>query len=202
MRFNQFQAIISPARVNRYLLATGGNTRKAMTLYRQNLRLSQELFTMISCFEITLRNQIDQHYAIHFGTSWLRHSVVHGGMFISNPNCRLTVTNIREAITKLGVHYTHFKLVAELGFGFWRYMFAAHQYQAAGRTLLSIFIARPPSTPTIQNNARFVFNQLMAINDIRNRIAHHEPVCFLPGQPVKHTGYARQNYATIQQLFQ
>lgn len=30
-----------------------------MTLYRKNLQLSRELFTIISCFEIALRNAID-----------------------------------------------------------------------------------------------------------------------------------------------
>lgn len=33
-------------------------------------------------------------------------------------------------------------------------------------------------------------------------MAHHEPICFLPGQPVKSTTYARQHYNMILQLFQ
>ncbi len=33
-------------------MACGGNTIKAMTLYRYNLKLSQELLTVISCFEV------------------------------------------------------------------------------------------------------------------------------------------------------
>jgi hypothetical protein len=61
MKYNEFEKIISPERLNRYLLANNGNTKKAMTLYRLNLRLSQELFTVISCFEITLRNAINRH---------------------------------------------------------------------------------------------------------------------------------------------
>jgi hypothetical protein len=187
--------------MNRYLTATGNNSKKAMTLYRENLRLSQELFTIISCFEIALRNSINQHYTDHFGASWLRQSVAPGGMFLINPKCRITVSTVADAIMKLGANYTHFKLVAELGFGFWRYMFAPHQYQAAGQTLLAIFPARPQSGPGIQYNARFVFNQLIRVNNIRNRIAHHEPICFLPGQPVKDTGYVRQHYSLIRQMF-
>ena len=35
----------------RYVNACGGDTRKAMTLYRYNLRLSQEVFTVICCYE-------------------------------------------------------------------------------------------------------------------------------------------------------
>lgn len=45
--------------MKRYLDATNGDTSQAMTLYRDNLHLSQEVFTVVSCFEIALRNAID-----------------------------------------------------------------------------------------------------------------------------------------------
>ncbi|MEO8146514.1 MAG: hypothetical protein ABI723_02695 [Bacteroidia bacterium] len=89
-----------------------------------------------------------------------------------------------------------------MGFGFWRYMFAANQFTATGKTLLKIFPAKPSSTPAIQYNNTFVFNQLAQINNLRNRIAHHEPICFQSGQPIKNTTYARQHYGLILQLFQ
>jgi hypothetical protein len=69
-------------------------------------------------------------------------------------------------------------LVADLGFGFWRYMFAQHQFNATGRILLRVFPAKPTSTPAIQYNHTFIFNQLAQINNLRSRIAHHEPICF------------------------
>jgi transposase-like protein len=67
MLYSDFENIISPPRMNRYLHACNGNSRKAMTLYRKNLKLSQELFTIISCFEIALRNAVDVHYLNQFG---------------------------------------------------------------------------------------------------------------------------------------
>lgn len=201
MRYIDFQNIMSPVRMNRYLTAVGNDTKKAMTLYRKNLQLSQELFTVISCFEIALRNAIDKHYTSTIGNDWLRNAVMPGGMF-DNRNCRFTVRDINDAMSKLNQAYTHNKLVAELGFGFWRYMFARHQFAAAGRTLLSILPAKPTSTMAIQYNHTYIFNELEKINKIRNRVAHHEPVCFVPGQPVKNTTYARQQYAVIMQLFQ
>lgn len=188
-------------RMNRYLTACGGNSRKSMTLYRKNLLLSQELFTIIGCFEIALRNSIDKHYNIAFGNDWLKNAASPSGLFDS-PGSRLTQRAINEALGKLRHSYTHYKLVAELGFGFWRYLFANHQYSSAGNTLLRIFPSKPRSTPSLQYNQRFVFNQLADINKIRNRIAHHEPICFVPRQPIKDTGYVRQNYNLILQLFQ
>ena len=46
--------------MERYVTACGGDTRKAMTLYRYNLQVSQEMFTIVSCFEVALRNAIDR----------------------------------------------------------------------------------------------------------------------------------------------
>ncbi len=81
-------------------------------------------------------------------------------------------------------------------------MFASHQFLLAGQSLLAIFPAKPQSTPTMQYNASFVFNQLSKINKIRNRIAHHEPICFIIGQSIKDTTFARQHYTLLLQLFQ
>lgn len=201
MKYQEFEQIMSSPRMSRYLTACGGQSKQAMTLYRLNLRLSQELFTIISCFEVTLRNSIDNHYSAIHGSDWLRTSVQQGGIF-DNRGTQLSANIIQDVIRNLGLHYSHNKVVAGLGFGFWRYLFAPNQYQTAGRTLLRIFPARPRSSATMQYNNLFVFNQLAQINEIRNRVAHHEPICFLNGRTVKDTIFVRQHYASILQLFQ
>ncbi len=86
MRYNDFERIVSSARMSRYYIACGNNSRKAMTLYRKNLKLSQELFTIISCFEIALRNSIDKLCISNFGNAWLCDSAISGGFF-DNRNC-------------------------------------------------------------------------------------------------------------------
>jgi hypothetical protein len=58
MNFIDFKHILSNDRLQRYLIACGNDTRKTMTLYRLNLNLSQEVFTLLSCFEVALRNAI------------------------------------------------------------------------------------------------------------------------------------------------
>jgi len=200
MRYSDFESIMTSARMNRYLLASGGNTRKAMTLYRKNLQLTQNLFTVISCFEVALRNAVNAQAVPVFGNDWLRDAAAPGGIFDNN-RCRLTCDNINDAIGKLYI-YSHHKLVAELGFGFWRYIFAQHQFNATSRIMLRVFPGKPTSTPTIQYNNTYIFNQLARLNDLRNRMAHHEPICFLPQHPVKNTTFARQHYHLILQLFQ
>lgn len=187
--------------MHRYLGASGHDSKKAMTLYRKNLKLSQELFTIISCYEVALRNSIDRLYTQQYGGNWLRDSAINGGIF-DTPTCINTRNIINKALTKLGLAYTHFKLLAAMDFGFWRYLFAQPQFHAGGQTLLAVFPAKPRSTPAIQYNHTFVFIQLGQINELRNRIAHHEPICFANGAAVKNTAYARQHYNLILQLFQ
>ena len=66
-------------RMQKYVQACGGDTRRAMTLYRYNLKLSQEMFTMVSCFEVALRNRIDKQMTIRLGNDWLRDAVLPNG---------------------------------------------------------------------------------------------------------------------------
>ena len=59
MKYSEFEDAISPERMHRYVLACANDTKRAMTLYRYNLRLSQEMYAIISCFEVSLRNKIN-----------------------------------------------------------------------------------------------------------------------------------------------
>ena len=200
MRYSDFEKVMSSARMSRYLAATGNDSRKAMTLYRKNLQLSQEMFTVISCFEVALRNKINEHYVFQHGNDWLRDSINHGSFF-SVAQCANTKRLIRKSLGKLNV-YTHPKLLATFDFGFWRYLFAQPQFFAGGQTLLQVFPSKPTSTIAIQYNHTYIFTQLQLINEFRNRIAHHEPICFQPGSTLINTTNTLQQYNLILQLFQ
>lgn len=200
MRYIEFEKIMSAPRMNRYLTACAGDSKKAMTLYRCNLNLSQQMFTIISCFEIALRNKIDEHYTGIYGNDWLKNSVQTGGFFNVRKTYR-TKKTVVASLTKLNSNYTHNKLIAEMDFGFWRYLFAKPQFNAAGKTLLRIFPAKPRSTPSVQYNQTFVFEELMKINNLRNRIAHHEAICFKSGHNIIDTGYVSRHYTLILNLF-
>jgi len=201
MKYSEFEKIMSFSRMNRYEVACGRDSRKAMTLYRMNLRLSQELFTVISCFEVAIRNAIDREYTARLGADWLRDVANAGGIF-DKGNCIRTKEIIGRALTKLGRNYTHHKLLTDMDLGFWRFLFAQPQFSAGSHTLLKVFPSKPKSSATMQYNNHFVFNELRNTNDLRNRIAHHEPICFEFSRPVKSTTYARQQYALLRQFFQ
>ena len=52
MKYADFEVLMSAPRMKRYEKACKSDTRKALTIYRHNLRLSQEMFTVLSCFEV------------------------------------------------------------------------------------------------------------------------------------------------------
>lgn len=202
MKYSEFEQILSQERLQRYLLACNNDTRKAMTLYRYNLRLSQELFTLISCFEVALRNAIDRQMVANFGQDWLRDAILPAGIF-SGAKCVDTSKIISRSYVKLNLHnsYSHSKLVAEMEFGVWKYMFSAPQYKASGKILLRIFPNKPKSSANQQYNNSYVFNKLDGINNLRNRIAHHEPICFLHNSAIVDTTYVMNLYGRIYDLF-
>lgn len=88
-----------------------------------------------------------------------------------------------------------------MDFGFWRYTFARHQFFAGGQSLLAIFPAKAISTRTSRYDHNYIFTELEKINSFRNRLAHHEPVCFLSGHPIKDTAFAHHHYALMCRLF-
>ena len=202
MIYKDFEEAISPERMSKYKAACNQDTRRAMTLYRYNLKLSQEMFTLISCFEVTLRNKIDREMRSHHGNDWLRDFILPGGTFDRDPRVQQTQKIIKKAYEELlrSRHYTHTKLLSAMEFGIWKFMFNNVQYRLGGRCLLRIFPNKPTSTATQQYDNTYVFGILNEINVMRNRIAHHEPICF--GTPTCiDTQKVLDCYAKIMQMF-
>lgn len=69
-----------------------------------------------------------------------------------------------------------------------------------GQTLLHIFPKKPTSTRQHRYDNSYVFQELDYINKLRNRIAHHEPICFSRPNPIIDTSYAFNQYTRIIRL--
>lgn len=195
MNFSKFEHIVSSERLQRYLMACDGNKAKAITLYRRNISVSIEMFAVVGAFEVALRNSIDRIMKTYFGNDWLRDAIMPGGIF-DIPACRDHAKIIRSAYEKLNRKgcYTHTNLLSKMEFGIWKYMFSSPQFRASNRVLLQVFPNKPTSTREMQFNNTFIFNELDRVNSLRNRIAHHEPICFP-------TGYATITASYIQYIY-
>lgn len=163
------------------------------------------MFALISVFEVSLRNKIDKEMRNIHGNDWLRDFVMPGGIFDTDQRVEGTKKIIKKAYEGLlrNGRYAHSKLLAEMEFGVWKFMFNNVQYRLSGRCLLNIFPNKPTSTPSCHYDNTFVYNELDKINALRNRIAHHEPICFGYSYPVTiSTQRATDCYGTMMNLYQ
>ncbi len=196
MNPQDIERAFSIPRFDRFVLAAKGDMPKALDLYRSNVRLSFKLFAILSVFEVVLRNAIDSYYTTQFGHDWLLNQIGASG-FLAKKGCEKSRENVSKAIQNLGSKYTHDKTVASLSFSFWRYLFASKEFAAAGYTLLNVFPFKPRG---ITYNHTYVFSTLYEINEIRNRIAHHEPICFAPNHNFVSCWPCMQAYMSICEL--
>lgn len=201
MDYSNFLGAVSSERFSRYLSACAGNRAKAIMLYRLNQRLSREMFSIVSCLEVGLRNKIDSILAVSLGTDWLRDSILPGGIF-DQPSTQKTkkiIDKVYQEIISKG-HYAPSKLLSKMEFGIWKYMYAGPQYTSTGRVLLQVFPNKPKSTKLNRYDNTFIFGELNDINELRNRIAHNEPICFVPNTTTKSSEYAIAQYDKLFRL--
>lgn len=179
-------------------MACNENRNRALILYRYNIKASIEMFAVVGAFEVALRNAINKVMSECFGDNWLRDAVLPGGLF-DIYQCRDHARIIKSAYEKLLRQncYSHDNLLSKMEFGVWKYMFSSPQFRASGRVLLTVFPNKPKSTRFIQYNNTYLFNELDRVNSLRNRIAHHEPICFPTGFAVISTSYIESIYSKI-----
>ena len=172
MKYLDYEKAFSKARLNNYLNACGGDPVAALTLYRYNIILCQKFYGVLNIFEVVFRNAINRHFIAQFSDpDWIRHQLVSGGMLETHPQKAVVdkiITNLDNA-----AQYTNDRVVSSVSFGFWTYLFTKEPFRRGGKKLLKIFTAKTPGL-----GQRAVYNELQTIKAFRNRIAHHEPICF------------------------
>ena len=68
----EFQQLFSNARTDRYLVACGNDATRAQALYAANLKLAGAFNPLLACFEVALRNRLNEVLAMHFADpNWL-----------------------------------------------------------------------------------------------------------------------------------
>ncbi|MEX3954603.1 Abi family protein [Trinickia sp. EG282A] len=162
---------LTRSRLNKYLQAAKGNEQQALRLYIMNAKLSAAFLFDFHYFEIALRNKFDAELAATFGTEW----------FSDESLLALLDKRFRDALRKAqndagrtfpqGRPMPPSKVVAELTFGFWTGLTdSRYEHKLWVPCLHKAFSpAKPPK--------RASFNVLLErLRQVRNRVAHHEPV--------------------------
>ena len=188
MDFKTSQKLYSVPRMRKYLNACAGNKQKAMQLYRYNVRLCQRFYGALNLFEVMLRNAINVHYASYYSDpDWIVNQDDTGKLLEYNKD---EIRQTEAGYRRRGI-YNNDKMVASLTMGFWTKLFSKKRYKRGGKTLLQIF----PNKRKGKNQAD-VYKDLTHIREFRNRIAHHEPICF-DGSGNISTAFARRHYQLI-----
>ena len=190
MKYLEFERLLSLARVGRFARAMNHNRQKTILLYRYNIYLSQRMFGVMHIFEIALRNKIDAHYKTHFQQNdWLLRQSRNGGAFYGLRSASIIESHYQKLIAKH--QYTHDRLFSELSFGFWTTLFDRSTFRAGGQKIHTIFTSRPNGT-----HQKRINQDLDKIRQFRNRIAHHQPLCFNASDEVD-LSYLKERYRLI-----
>ncbi|MBR1934304.1 MAG: Abi family protein [Prevotella sp.] len=174
--------------MRKYLNACAGNKGKTMQLYRYNLRLCQRFYGALNLFEVMLRNAINEHYAGYYSDPDRIVNQAGTGKLLEYNKDEIRQTE--AGYRRRGI-YNNDKMVASLTMGFWTKLFSKKRYKRGGKTLLQIF----PNKMKGKNQAD-IYKDLTHIREFRNRIAHHEPICF-DGNGNISTAFARRHYLLI-----
>ncbi len=187
MKFRDFRKYFSTLRVNRYLLATGNSTGKAVKLYKANLKISQAFHPLLGVFEVVFRNRLNDILTAHFtDPDWI---INQKGGFMSDPSLRFIYKRTRQQKTndflkreinkaekrlhKTRTPITSGKIIAEQTLGFWTDLFEVHHYRLLKGKPIQIFQTLPSGYGRKEVN-----DELDKVRRFRNRINHNEPICF------------------------
>jgi len=163
-------ALLSPARINPYLTACAGRQDQALSLYRWNSTIAAAFFEDLGHLEVMLRNALDQRLVIRQQRRNRQQEWFDDPAVPLAPRARTDIHEARRRASVTGASTPRGKIIAELNFGFWRFL-VARQYQA---TLWPDLARAFPNAP--RRALTLVEDPLKRLHRLRNRIAHHEGI--------------------------
>lgn len=136
-------------------------TRKGLRRYEYNTSLSEALYPVIQGFEVALRNAVHNRLAVDYSVEWL-------DTFDFRASEKDAVEQAKQQIQEKPQTLTTDRVVAELNFGFWVRLFSAEYAETLWGPSLSKIVS--------VKDRRALYNRLIEIKTLRNRIAHHNRI--------------------------
>lgn len=166
-------------------------------LYAWNESISNVFWVVVSRIEIILRNHINHILIKSIGKDWLDVKQAQANRIFFTQAQEKQIDKANRKLSNIGKPITNDRLVAELNMGFWLsfydIQFALKPSEAKNKqigwkyfipNMMTGFVDYPNQNQNIdktrywsrQNNIDKLISQLNIAKEIRNRIAHHEPV--------------------------
>ena len=166
-------------RLASYLAATAGDVRAAIELYDWNTQVGAALYEDLGRLEVLFRNAIDVALVTHgqargWSQVWYRRRQ----LFSGKPGRRAwaDVEAARNRATRRGRTEVHGKVIAELSFGFWRFLCTPHYLTSLWVPALAAAFPGHPHVGDPRRVRADVADRMQRLHFLRNRIAHHEPI--------------------------
>jgi hypothetical protein len=172
---NALERALSPERLSTYLAAANGDHAAALRLYVWNTEISAALYGPLQALEILVRNAFHRELSAVYGPTWY-----------DNPQVPLTppawarVADAKDTLRRANRPLDPGRIVAELSFGFWERLLT---HGPPGKLNYEMALWRPALHHAFPNSRRRradVHKPLPGLRDLRNRIAHHEPIFARP----------------------
>jgi hypothetical protein len=166
---------LSSERLVPYKQAAGGDLEAALRLYEWNARVGSAFLEVLGHVEVVLRNALDRQLAMWHAAQQLSGPWYLDPLGLLDERRRDDVAAARRRLQREAKQATRDRIVAELPFGFWRFLLG-RRYQNSLWTQ-----ALRHAFPGLKTGKRADAYELVdGLSHLRNRIAHHEPVHHLP----------------------
>ena len=187
MKYEELCLYLSNPRFERYFIASNLNEKKAILIYKENLKVAQSFYPLISFFEVVLRNKLNHELSNYFSDSdWIINQKTKmmsdpslslfdkkKQIFITNDFLKNSIEKSEKRLKRLNLTITSSRIIADQSFGFWTEFFEVHHYKLLKGRPIKIFDNLPAGM-----GRKEVSDRLNKIRMIRNRISHNEPICF------------------------
>jgi hypothetical protein len=137
--------------------------------YGRNLVLSKKYYILLSIFEISLRNSMDDYFKKKISLDWLTSDYLHD-------DTKKRIQEAKNKILRRREIATHDKVIAELAFGFWTSLFRkSYSNLIRIQDVNQIFPNMPGKNVTLINR-NILDKKLNHIRKFRNRVFHYERI--------------------------
>lgn len=171
MQEDELERLITAERLRSYAERTASSA-EALRLYEWNMRAAASVMELTGVVEVFARNALDRELcawaASRTGPPWFNIAPLDG-------RGRADLAKARARARRGGRRpEVHGRVIAELSFGFWRYLVESRYHTSLW--VPGLHRAFPHGPDNLRTRRSEVARRLQQLHFVRNRAAHHEPI--------------------------